>query len=816
MKFISLGKMGLGTKFILFSTGIVAVVMIIGGGIFLQWEKQSRFNELEKEAKTISFFIANLAVDPFLYKDIMKLDGIAASAIKEKSVAFAFFLDGEGKPLTSIQSGVNFNENIVRNSVRQADDELKIMNTLKTNRDIISVTTPVSDGEKAMGSLVVGMSTADAKDAYYSAMKYMGYMGLGIVLVLSAGIYLMFRYTTVKPIKKMLIAAENVAAGDLTGGISLDVLDEVGHLASAFNKMLGGLRDVVKQTIRASYHVALSADRVVKSSDQIARSAQEEASVTEETTASIEEMAASISQVAKNSEILATSVDETSSTIGEMAASIEQVGKSAEVMAASVEETSATIEQMLTSAEQTARNAGAMTEAVSETSLSVEELLSSIEQIAKNTESLKNMVMETSGTIEEMTRTVKEVAGRIDGANTLSKSAFDEAEEGGKAIYQSIESLQNIGKTAEKTMGVIQSLGKRSEGIGSVIEVIDEIADQTNLLALNAAIEAARAGDAGRGFAVVAEEIRKLAERSMEATKEITAAIKQVQGETEIAIKATEETYREGRGGIILAENSRDAFTAIIGSMKESSDVTQEIAKSALEIDRAIEQVMKYVVEMNTATEEVAGAVDVQVSGTGSIRNSLEKMNKMVKEVNIATKEQSIGGRQIREAVDRMKNMVREVGIAVKEQVGGTKQIVQTVEAMHQITQGVANATTEQKLGGETVVRAMEGMSQISSENLKLSRNMLGVAEDALFQVENLQYSISGFKFHTNGAKRCWDVMNCPSTSRQKCPAYNAADDRCWLIAGTWCKGAQQGDARAKLRNCMTCDAFRVIQGVEA
>jgi methyl-accepting chemotaxis protein len=119
-------------------------------------------------------------------------------------------------------------------------------------------------------------------------------------------------------------------------------------------------------------------------------------------------------------------------------------------------------------------------------------------------------------------------------------------------------------------------------------------------------------------------------------------------------------------------------------------------------------------------------------------------------------------------------------------------------------------------LGGETVVKAMEGMGQISLENLKLSREMVGVAEDTLFQVENLQYSISGFKFHTNGNHRCWDIMNCPTNSRQKCPAYNAAEDRCWLITGTWCKGAQQGDARAKLRNCMTCEAFRVIQGVDA
>jgi methyl-accepting chemotaxis protein len=666
------------------------------------------------------------------------------------------------------------------------------------------------DGNRRLGDL--------ANSVNDMTRKMTGIM-LGIfagALLLTVIIGLFISRSITGPISRLAAVTQRTAEGDLTQTPEIRSADEIGLLAGAFDRMVNNLRRLVGESLKSSYHVALSADRVVHSSGQIAKSAQEEAAATDETTSSMEEMAVSISQVAKNTEALATNVDETSATISEMAASIEQVGKSAEVMAASVEETSATVEQMLTSVEQTATNTGSMTESVTETSLTVENLLSSIEQIARNTESLKNTVMETSGTIEEMTRTVKEVAGRIEGADKLGRNAFNEAEEGGKAIFRSIESLQNMGRTTEKTMEIIQSLGKRSEEIGSIVEVIDEIADQTNLLALNAAIEAARAGDAGRGFAVVAEEIRKLAERSMEATKEIAGVIREVQGETGAAIKATEETFREGKGGIALAESSRDAFTEIIHSMKESSDVVQGIARSASELNKAIEQVMKYVVDMNAATEDVAGAVREQASGAGEIRISLDRMNKMVQEVNIAAKEQSVGGRQIREVVERMKNIVREVGLAVREQVGGTKQIVQAAEIMRTMTQSVASATAEQKLGGETIVKAMEGMNQISGENLRLSKDMVTISEDTLFQVENLQYSISNFKIHSNGDRRCWDILSCPSSSRQKCPAYNVEEERCWLISGTWCKGNQQGDFRSKLRNCMTCEAFRVIQGIGA
>ncbi len=590
--------------------------------------------------------------------------------------------------------------------------------------------------------------------------------------------------------------------------------DEIEELEHSLSEMGYKFREAIKQAFSSTCMVAVASDKVMKSSSQLSQSSQEEASATEETTTSTEEMAASIAQVAKNAEALAANVEETSATINQMAASIEQVGRNTDVMAASVEQTSATIEQMIASIEQSSKSTSAMTEAVSETSMTVENLLSSVEQISKNAESLKHMVTETSSTIEEMMRTVQEVAGRIESANRLSQDAFRDADEGGKAIYQSIESLQNIGRTTEKTMALIQNLGKRSEEIGTIVEVIDEIADQTNLLALNAAIEAARAGDAGRGFAVVAEEIRKLAERSMEATKEIGGVIKQVQEETSTAVKATEETYREGKGGMALAASSRDAFNSIIATVKGTSEIMEEIAKSASELSKATGQVMKYIVDMNASSEEVAGAVRAQADSTGAIRNLIDRMNRQVKEVNIATKEQAAGGRQIRETVERMKAAVHEVGTAVKEQVSGAKQIVQSVEIMNTMTQDVANATAEQKSGGETIVRAMERMSHIAGENLRLSTDLRSSSEDTMFQIENLQYSLSGFRFHSNGNQRCWEITKCPDTSRQKCPAYMAEEDRCWLITGTWCRGAQQGDFKDKLRHCMTCEAFRIIQGL--
>lgn len=808
-------RMSLSSRFILLSTVIVAVVLVAGGWLFLHQEKIDRFNELRNKAKTISIFVANLAVDPFIYKDVLKLDGIAGNVIRENAALYAFFLDSEGRPITSIQSGLNLNDPQIKEKYAGYRDVDSLLKTLQSDPDIITVSTAVTDGSSSLGRLVMGLSTRDAKVAFYNSMRSMIILGLCLILILSVSIFLTFRHTTVKPIRSIIELADDVASGNLDKELTLSSkTKEIEHLAEAFNKIISWFRETIRMAAGSTYVVATSAVNVLDSSKRITESAQHELSSSEDTSKSVEMMVSSLSQVSLHTEALAASVEEASATINEMAASIEQVGRNTDFMAGSVSETSSTIEEMLTSIEETSRNASSMTEAVSETSLTIENLLASIELISKNTENLRHMVSNTSSVVEEMMRTIQEVAEKIGLANRLSQNAFMNAEEGGKAIYRGIEKLQNIGKTAEKTMAIIEKLDNKSKEIGSIIEVIDDIADQTNLLALNAAIEAARAGDAGRGFAVVADEIRRLAERSLDATKEIAGVIKEVQSETAIAVKATEETFKEGREGIDLAASSKDAFSNIITTVKETSEIMNEIARSASELSKATDQAIRYVVDMNSSAEEVTGLIVSQASSTDSIRKNIEGMNDHVRRVNIATKEQAIGGKQIREALERVNTAVQEVSIAVKEQVTGARQVVQVMETMNRMTQEVALAVSGQKMSSEAIHKAMDSLNRIAADNLRLSSEIKSFSEETLYNVENLHRAINNFRFPTNGTGRCWDITGCPEAQRQKCPAYNSSEVRCWLLSGTWCKGAQQGDFSAKIRNCMTCEAYKVIQGL--
>jgi methyl-accepting chemotaxis protein len=381
-----------------------------------------------------------------------------------------------------------------------------------------------------------------------------------------------------------------------------------------------------------------------------------------------------------------------------------------------------------------------------ETSATIEQMATSIEAVARNAESLGAAASRTNQNVGEMAAAIHDVAKTAEEADRISQRAKEDAQTGDEAVGRTVDGIKKLSDTMENTARVITGLGKRSQEIGRILEVIEEIADQTNLLALNAAIEAARAGEAGRGFAVVADEVRKLAERSVEATKEIGEVIRQVQQETTDAVETAKAGASEAKEGIGLADKAGLALRRIMDSVTRSSQLMGQIASSTARQSQASAEVLRTAGEMMNVTNQATSAVREQASGTRQIRQAVENINKITSQVAYSTKEQASGGRQVRQAVENMNRIAAQVGIATREQAEGSRQIIQSVENMNRMTQQVSFATSEQKRGGELVVSAMENISSIARDNLSTVEEMSKATANLAQQAENLAKLIAVFR----------------------------------------------------------------------
>jgi methyl-accepting chemotaxis protein len=247
------------------------------------------------------------------------------------------------------------------------------------------------------------------------------------------------------------------------------------------------------------------------------------------------------------------------------------------------------------------------------------EISSSTEEMAAGAHDQTSQVGEVAGAVEEMTKTIIENSRNASSTAETAKRAKASAEEGGRVVLETVNEMKQIAEVVNMSAGTVTELGKSSEQIGEIIGVIDDIADQTNLLALNAAIEAARAGEQGRGFAVVADEVRKLAERTAKATKEVTSRIRRIQDDTLGAVAMMDEGTKTMEDGIRLADKAGESLNEIVGVSQTLVDMVTHIAAASEQQSSASEQIAKNVEAISKVTVETA-------SGTHSIARAAEDL----------------------------------------------------------------------------------------------------------------------------------------------------------------------------------------------
>ncbi|MEK7773961.1 MAG: methyl-accepting chemotaxis protein, partial [Deltaproteobacteria bacterium] len=272
-----------------------------------------------------------------------------------------------------------------------------------------------------------------------------------------------------------------------------------------------------------------------------------------------------------------------------------------------------------------------------------EQLSASSSQIAEGADRQSNQTTQVATAMEEMNATVLEVARNSQTVSESAKQARETAEQGGNVISQAVSAMKEVAESTSVTADTVKRLGKSSEDIGAIVSVINDIADQTNLLALNAAIEAARAGEQGRGFAVVADEVRKLAERTTRATKEISNMINSIQAETNKAVNEMADGTLKVENGVRLANEAGEALGKIVNGVHTVTEMISQIATSAEEQSATTDEI----------TQNMDSIKDVSKTSVTAIAEAARASNEMAR---LAT--------ELKDLVSRFSVVHREAGNA--------------------------------------------------------------------------------------------------------------------------------------------------------
>jgi twitching motility protein PilJ len=237
--------------------------------------------------------------------------------------------------------------------------------------------------------------------------------------------------------------------------------------------------------------------------------------------------------------------------------------------------------------------------------------------------------VKTLGAVEQLASQMRQLAETAGASSESAKQVLQATEQGRVAVQETVQDMQNIRSAVQRMSKQVKALGDRSLEISHIVSTIRDIANQTNLLALNAAIEAAGAGEAGARFAVVADQVRKLAESSTQATREITDLVKVIQAETQDAVVAMEQETHAVEAGSASALRTGEVFNEISGIAQRSSELAQTIASAAVSQTASTDQVGRSI-------KEFAGGAITTQKATDSARVTVEDMAKLAEGLTVS------------------------------------------------------------------------------------------------------------------------------------------------------------------------------------
>ncbi|MCB0192272.1 MAG: cache domain-containing protein [Anaerolineae bacterium] len=478
-------------------------------------------------------------------------------------------------------------------------------------------------------------------------------LSLGTFAVLLVGCLIVVSFIAKKlidPIKSISLIANKIADGDLWHEIAIDQTNEIGQLANAFRQMVSYLQQM-----------AGTADRLAQG-----------------------DLTAKITPKSNKDALgnaLSTMIANLRQLIGQVTDTAHTVDTTSNQLSTNTEQASHATHQISVMMQQLAAGAQQQSNSALHTKASVEQVALAINGVAHGAQEQAAAIAKSADIASQMEIAIQQVAANAQAGADGASEAAQTARHGVNIVGDTIQGMQTIKSKVDLSAQRVQEMGQRSQQIGAIVETIEDIASQTNLLALNAAIEAARAGEHGKGFAVVADEVRKLAEKSAVATKEIAGLIQSIQETVSEAVIAMEDGTHEVESGVgraneagqVLADILK-AFEAVDDQVKAISMATRQMTASSDELVSTMERVSAVVEENSAAAEEMAASSNEVAQAVDNVARVSEENSAAVEEVSAASEEMSAQVQEVSESAQILNTITHNL----KEVVGRFK--LQTME----------------------------------------------------------------------------------------------------------------------------------------
>ncbi len=620
--------------------------------------EQFRDDVLEEYSLVLSTLREDPRVISFLrYKDKKSARELVQKVARETQADFFCIFDSNGQ---KVAGGTSGKQESGASYVKKALDGQKTAGVVSTKTDLrLQVTTPVKSGGKIVGVLALGMSLG--KKGFVDKVK--------TVSGLDATVFFGDRRLMTSIIKN----GKRAVGTKMSNPAVTNTVLQQGKEFAASNVILGKSYETLYWPIKSitgewcgMWFIGLPVEIIGQIKSGIATSAlwvililvpvllglswgiaRSIALPISQTT----DFAVSVSRGNLDDVLEVNSKDETRTLANALNAMVENLktrieqaheqSKLAEAQTAWAQEAQQAAEAAQAAAERAKQEgmlqaAGQLEDIVAIISSASEQLSAQIEQSERGAQEQASRVSETATAMEEMNGAVMEVARNSGEASTLSEQAREKASQGAQIARQSGGAMRELQEQSETLKTDMGELEQHAESISEIMGVISDIADQTNLLALNAAIEAARAGEAGRGFAVVADEVRKLAEKTMASTTDVSRAITEIQDSARQNIRQVDRTGQVVEKVFEQSEQTVAALQEIVDVVDVSSDQVRAIATASEEQSATSEEINRSVMEINTISRETSQTMREAAQAVAQLAEQAGVMNRLIGEMKEA------------------------------------------------------------------------------------------------------------------------------------------------------------------------------------